>query len=149
MGDDLPVPFAHASEQGITPAMFAKMQKDYRQWAGEANANAWAGRTDWTAADMQAVNIARYKAFANKSEGYGAEGLMNKQYVAMNFELEPHPGTDFYEAFLHLKGLVNLTPDQLRDWNEGLSKVQGDVGRWWRQRRGRNLRCVRSAGVRG
>ncbi len=133
-GDDLPFPSPTPVKQGITPAMFAKMQKDYRQWAGEANANAWGGRTDWTAADIQAVNIARYRTAMKKQDGYGVEQLMNRQAVAINFELEPHPGTDFYEAFPHLAALNangTMTPEQLMQWNQGLEQVQRDVGRWW------------------
>lgn len=134
--DTMALPGRHEMTKEVTPAKFKKMEHDFRVMAAQLNARQWAGRTDWTARDVQAVNTARYRMAANRyGPQDGAEGLMNQQYVAMNFELEPHPGTDFAETVPDTQwvkdNFAQRDPDALIRWFEGQAKAQGDIARMW------------------
>jgi hypothetical protein len=117
----------------LTGATYAAMQRDYREWAAMANANELLGRTDWTASDIQAMNIARYRTAMNRGTGpMEADTLLDSQAVSLNFELEPHPGSDLYEAFPNQRTIkATKTREQYMDFLGGLDQVNAQMARWW------------------
>lgn len=117
----------------VTGSMFSKMQQDYREWAAKANADAWLNRTDWTAADVQALNVARYRDVMHHNHyATDADSMLGNQAVAINFELEPHPASDLYAAFPNAEHTkIWQGAAGLEKYHSGLAQVQGDAARWW------------------
>jgi hypothetical protein len=125
-GGDLPAAY---QLDGVHPDVYAAMRDDYRQWAAKANAEGLLNRTDWTPADLQAMNIARYRHVVKDSPGHDAFQLLRQRTALINTEFEPMADTVLGEAFPKLADMQTF--DDIQRYIAGLDQVQAKMLRWW------------------
>ena len=116
----------------VTPEMHAHMRDTYRQWAQKANGEQRLGRTDWTARDMQNIDLGRYRQ-VTKMDAVPYDDprlLLQDRSAIIHFQLEPHQfSADYASAFPNqTEALQRGAYGSLAAYRTGMDNIHREVG---------------------
>jgi hypothetical protein len=115
------------------------MTSEYQRMAGEFNAEEWMGRTDWTPAMVQAMDVAAYMQLAQPYRPWDIVSQSQRMMATLNLEYWPKASAPMRESLLPEVRHFS-SPEAMRD---AYRDVAHDVlTRWWFRERLSNLTGV-------